>query len=482
MTAEAYQADLHRPALSLPQTYAGEAIATLKLAWPLVLTQLASMAIGVTDVLMLGRLGPDALAAAALGLSLFYMPMMFGFGMSSALSPTLAQTIGADPYGLDPLRRREETTRQLRADFRAGFWAVGLTALPAIAILTFARPLFGLLGQNPELSATAALYVTALLPALPFMLLIGVMRNLFSALSRPRPALVITLLWIGVNALFNWVFIFGHFGFPAMGVIGSGLATTCATLVSTAIMVSAVMLHPATRAVRPFERFLRVDWAKVWRFVMLGFPIGLTLFFEGAVFNAALWLVGLFGADQLAGHQIAINVASLTFQVPLGIAFAQTVRVGYAAGAGDWHAVRRAGHVGQALAFAFMALTAFVMWTWPYEIAGVYLDLGDERSQHAAMFAAQYLAIAAIFQLVDGQQVAAAYGLRGLKDTRLPMWIAGIAYWVIGFPICVMLGFWTDLQGQGVWAGLAFALLVAAALMTWRFEWLTRKHRLGADA
>lgn len=482
MTADAYQADLHRPALSLPQTYAGEMIATLRLAWPLVLTQLASMAIGVTDVLMLGRLGPDALAAAALGLSLFYMPMMFGFGMSSALSPVLAQTIGADPHGLDPLRRRAETTAQLRADFRAGFWAVGLTSLPAIAILLFARPLFGLLGQDPGLSATAALYVTALLPSLPFMLLIGVMRNLFSALSRPRPALAITLVWIGINALFNWMFIFGHLGAPALGVIGSGIATTCATLVSTAIMAAAVILHPATRSIRPFERFVRFDGGKVWRFVVLGFPIGVTLFFEGAVFNAALWLVGLFGADQLAGHQIAINVASLTFQIPLGIAFAQTVRVGYAAGANDWNAVRRSGHVGQLLAFIFMALTAFVMWTWPYEIAGVYLDLDDPRAQHAAMFAAQYLAIAAVFQLVDGQQVAAAYGLRGLKDTRLPMWIAAIAYWGIGFPACVMLGFWTPLEGQGVWAGLAFALLVAAALMTWRFEYLTRKHRLGADA
>ncbi len=482
MTAEALQADPHRSVLTLPQTYLGETIATLKLAWPLVLTQLASMAIGVTDVLLLGYLGPEALAAAALGLSLFYMPMMFGFGMSSALSPSLAQVIGADPHGLDAERRRQETTDQLRAHFRTGMWAVGLTSLPAIALLLFARPLFGLLGQNPGLSETAALYVTAMLPALPFMLLIGVMRNLFSALSRPRPALLITLVWIAVNALFNWVLIFGHLGAPALGVLGSGIATASATLLAAAVMVVTVMLHPATRAIRPFEGMLRFDRAGVWRFVVLGFPIGVTLFFEGAIFNAALWLVGLFGSDQLAGHQIAINVASLTFQIPLGIAFAQTVRVGYAAGAGDWNAVRRSGHVGQGLAFVFMGLTAFVMWTWPYEIAGLYLDINDPRSHQAAMFAAQYLAIAAIFQLVDGQQVAAAYGLRGLKDTRIPMWIAGLAYWVLGFPVCVMLGFWTPLDGQGVWAGLAFALLVAAALMTWRFEHLTRKRRLGNEA
>lgn len=481
MTAEMLQAD-HRPSLRLPSTYAGEIVATLQLAWPLVLTQLASMAIGVTDVVLLGHLGPDALAAAALGLSLFYMPMMFGFGLSSALSPMLAQAIGADPNGLNAALRRPETTRELRAHVRASAWALVFAALPAMGVLLFARPILGLLGQDPALSDTAAHYIYAMLPALPFMLLIGVMRNLFSALSRPRPALVVTIVWIGVNAFLNWILIFGHLGMPAMGVIGSGIATSCATLFSAALLAVLVAFHPATRAIEPFKDLLRFDGTRVWRFIALGFPIGMTLFFEGAIFNAALWLVGLFGADQLAGHQIAINVASLTFQIPLGIAFAATVRVGYAAGAHDWHAVRRAGHVGQLLAFCAMGLTAFVMWTWPYEIAGLYLDLDDPRAAHAAGFAAQYLAIAAVFQLVDGQQVAAAFGLRGLKDTRLPMWIAVLAYWALAFPICLYLGFRTPLEGQGVWIGLALGLAVAAALMTWRFEHLTRKHRLGADA
>jgi MATE family multidrug resistance protein len=476
MTIEAVQAD-HRPSLQLPKSFAGEIGATLRLAWPLVLTQIASMAIGTTDVLMLGRLGPDALAAAALGLSLFYLPMMFGFGLSSALSPQLAQAIGADPHGLDPRLRRSDTSNELRAHLRSALWAVTLTALPAMALLLFAKPVFGLLGQDEALSATAASYVAALLPALPFMLLIGVMRNLFSALSRPRATLVVTLGWIGVNALLNWIFIFGHFGMPAMGVIGSGIATSCATLLSAAVLALCVAWHPATRPLHPFRGVLRFEPRRIWRFIALGFPIGLTLFFEGAIFNTALWLVGLFGSAQLAGHQIAINVASITFQIPLGIAFATTVRVGYAAGAKDWAAARRSGHVGMVITFGVMAVTAFVMWTWPYEIAGLYLDLGDPKAVVAAGFAAQYLAIAAVFQLADGQQVAAAFALRGLKDMSIPAWIAGISYWLVGFPICLALGFWTALEGQGVWAGLALALLVAAALMTWRFERLTRFHR-----
>ena len=476
MTAEAVQG-AHRPSLHLPKTFAGEASATLKLALPLVLTQIASMAIGTTDVLMLGRLGPDALAAAALGLSLFYMPMMFGFGLSSALSPQLAQAIGADPHGLDAALRRPDTSNELRAHFRSALWAVGLAAMPAMALLVFAQPIFGALGQDAMLSETAAHYILAMLPALPAMLFIGVMRNTFSALSRPRPALVVTLVWIVLNALLNWLLVFGHLGLPALGVVGSGVATSCATLLSAGAMAACIALHPATRSFRPFQGVLRFERRRVGRFMTLGLPIGMTLFFEGAVFNAALWLVGLFGPAQLAGHQIALNVASLTFQVPLGIAFATTVRVGYAAGARDWPAVRRAGHVGMAVAFGFMAMTAFAMWTWPTAIAGLYLDLGDPKAIVAAGFAAQFLMIAAVFQLADGQQVAAAYALRGLKDTSVPMWIAGISYWVIGFPICLALGFWMGMEGQGVWIGLAIALIVAAALMSWRFERLTRYHR-----
>ncbi len=192
MTLDALQAG-HRPSLQLPRTFAAEVIATAKLAGPLVLTQVASMAIGTTDVIFLGYLGPEALAAAALGLSLYYMPMMFGFGLSSALSPQLAQTVGADPNGLNPALRRPETTRQLQAHFRTGMWAVGLASLLAIAILQFAHPIFGLLGQNQRVADTASLYIMAMLPGLPFMLLIGVMRNLFAALSQPRPALIVTV-------------------------------------------------------------------------------------------------------------------------------------------------------------------------------------------------------------------------------------------------------------------------------------------------
>lgn len=481
MTVDAFQAD-HRPTLHLPQTYAGEIRETLKLAWPLVLTQMASMAIGTTDAILLGHLSPDALAAAALGLSLYYMPMMFGFGLSSALSPQLAQAIGADPHGLDPARRLPETTAALRRFFRTAMWSVLLASLIAVGILTFARPLLGLLGQAPELSDTAAHYILCLLPGLPFMMLIGVMRNLFSALSRPRPALIITLIWIGVNALLNWIFIFGHLGMPAMGVTGSGIATSIATIFSAGLMAVTVAMHPATRDLEPFRNVLKIDWAGIRAFVVLGLPIGLTLFFEGAIFNAALWLVGLFGAGQLAGHQIAINIASNTFMIPLGVSFAATVRVGYAAGAGDWEAARRSGHVGMGIAFVTMAITAVIMWTWPYQLAGLYMDLSDPKAVAAAGFAAQFLAIAAIFQLADGQQVAAAFALRGLKDTAMPMWIAGIAYWVIAFPTCLALGFWADLEGRGVWMGLAVGLTIAALLMSWRFEHLTRRRRLGAEA
>ncbi len=478
MTAETFQAD-HRPTLELPQTYAAEARETLKLAWPMVLTQLASMAIGVTDIILIGELGPDALAAAALGLSLFYMPMMFGFGLSATLSPVVAQSIGADPGGLDPARRAAATSQALQADFRTALWAIALISIPSLAILVFAGPLLGVLGQKPHLAEMAVSYLSTLMFALPFMLFIGVMRNLFSALSRPRPALVITIVWIGLNALLNWIFIFGHLGMPALGIMGSGLATACATFLGAAAMALTVALHPATRGFAPFQNVLRADWGRIRQFAVLGMPVGLTLFFEGAIFNAAIWLVGMMGEAQLAGHQIAINVASVTFQIPLGVAFATTVRVGYAAGARDWGAARRASHVAMTLSFATMILTATLMWVYPYGLASLYLDLSAPDALAAAGFAAQYLAIAAIFQIVDGQQIAAAFSLRGLKDMRAPMWIAAIAYWAVAFPICVGLGFYTPLEGQGVWIGLAVGLVFAAVMMTWRFEWMIRRQAQG---
>jgi MATE family multidrug resistance protein len=476
----------HRPPsekLHLPETYAGEISAMLKLAWPLVLTQLASMAIGTTDVLMLGQLGADALAAAALGLSLFYMPLMFGFGLSNALSPLMSQAIGADPHGLDPKLRRTDTTNELRVHVRTALWSVLLAALAAAAVLLFARPLFTLLGQDAVLSETAASYIYAMIPALPFMLLIGILRGTFSALSRPRPALIVTLAWIGINALFNWIFIFGHFGFPAMGVVGSGLATSSATIVSFIAMCLFAHWHPATRGLHLFKGVMVFEPRRIARFMKLGAPIGLTLFFEGAVFNASLWLMGLIGTSALAAHQIAMNVCSLTFQVPLGVSFAATVRVGYAAGAQNWAAVRRAGHVGMLLGMVFMGLTALLLLFAPQTIAAQYLNLSDPKAETVLALVAQYLLIGALFQLADGQQVTAAFALRGLKDTRMPMWIAGISYWAIAFPVAWLLAFHTDLAGQGVWLGLSAGIIAAAILMTWRFEHLTRhRGRFGSQS
>lgn len=477
---DAVQADT-RPTLHLPQTYTAEAAETLKLAWPLVLTQLASMAIGVTDVLMLGWIGPEALAGAALGLSLYYLPLMFGFGLISALSPLLAQAIGADPHGLDINRRSEATETALRRHFRTGLWAVIFVGIPAIAMLLFAPFIFRLLNQHPDLSLTASHFIYAMLPGLLFNLIIGVMRNLFSALSRPRPAMTITLFWIGLNALLNWVLIFGHFGLPALGVVGSGIGSSIATIIAAGVMMVAVAKHPATAPLKVGHNIFRIDWEGVWAFIKLGTPIGLTLLFEGGAFNAGFWIVGQFETGQIAGHQIAMNVASVTFQMALGVAFAATVRVGYAAGANDWHAVRRAGHVGMGLALVFMSVAAAIMWLLPYAIADLYLDLNDPKALDAARYAAQFLAIAALFQLFDGLQVASAFALRGLKDTRLPMLIAGFSYWVVGIPCCLALAFWGGLEGAGVWMGFVVSLIVAAVLLTWRFEALTRARKMGHD-
>ncbi|MBV9695173.1 MAG: MATE family efflux transporter, partial [Alphaproteobacteria bacterium] len=208
----------------------------------------------------------------------------------------------------------------------------------------------------------------------------------------------------------------------------------------------------------------------------LGMPIGLTMMFEAMLFNTATILMGTFGAATVAAHQISMNVPSNTFMVPLGIAMAATIRVGLASGAGDREAVRRAGYTALGIGALFMATTSVLLAAFPRQIAELYFSSGQPDSAEAVRLATTFLKVAAAFQIFDGLQVVAALSLRGLKDARAPMWIAGASYWLAGFPVCILLGFGLHMKGFGIWIGLAFALLVAAASMCARFWWLSRER------
>jgi MATE family multidrug resistance protein len=437
----------------------------LKLAAPLALTQLAQMTIMGTDMFMLGHFSTKALASATLGNTIFFFAWLLGFGPASAVSPMVAHILGASP----------NNRAGVRAVARMGLWAVLIVSLPLFVLLQFAKPLLIVFGQQPELAVGAGHFVGAIAFGLPFTLGYQVLRNYSTALSRPTAPLIVMAISILFNATADYALIFGHFGLPRLGLTGSGIASSCSFAFSFLTMLLVVRLTPALNRYRILRRFHRPHWEKLRELFRLGFPIGLTTIFEAMLFNCATLIMGTFGTASVAAHQISLLIPSFTFMVPLGIAMAATVRVGLAAGARDFEAVRRAGYSAIVIGAGFMSLMAVVLWTWPGRIASLWLT-DSASAREVIALAVVFLHVAAAFQIVDGIQVIAALSLRGLKDARAPMWIAGGSYWLAGAPVGLVLAFPFHLKGLGIWIGLAFGLFVAAVNMCWRFRYLNQNR------
>jgi MATE family multidrug resistance protein len=440
--------------------------ATASLAWPLVLTNVAQMALGLTDVIMLGWLGPEALAAGALATNLNFAFLIFAIGLVTATAPMIAIELG----------RRRHSVREVRRTVRQGLWAAVAITLPIWVILWQGEWIFLRLGQDPEISREAARYLRALQWAfLPFLLYI-VLRNFVAALERPLSA-----LWVGgsaivVNALLVWALMFGKFGLPALGLPGAGIGTTITGVLMFAGFAVLVSLDRRFRRYHLFGRFWRSDWPRfreIWR---LGLPIAFTIAFEVTIFNAAAFLMGLISPEALAAHAIAIQIPSLAFMVPLGLAMAATVRVGLAYGAGNPGGVTRAGWSAFSMAIVYSCFTAAIMLLYGRQLVGVFLDLDTPTNLVVIDLAVSFLVYAGIFQIVDGAQALGSGMLRGLGDTRVPMTFAAIGYWGIGLPLGIVLAFWAGLDGVGIWIGLAVGLAVVAVLMVTR--WIMRE-RLG---
>jgi MATE family multidrug resistance protein len=468
MTAELVDIDLSHAGRRVEghglHAWREEAGETLKLALPLIFTQVAQMAIMTTDVIMLGRVGETALASSALGITVFFFCWLFGAGPVAAVAPMVAHILGAKP----------NDRAGVRAVVRMGFWAVLIVSLPLIGLMLVTKPVMLLLHQRPELAAGAGQFTAALCIGLPFSLCYQVLRNFSTALGKPFAPMVVMVAGIAFNFTGDYILIFGHYGMPRLGLTGAAIASASSYAFQFVALLAVVMATPKLRAYRIFHRFFRPHWEKLAEVFRLGMPIGLTMMFEAMLFNSATLMMGTFGAATVAAHQISMNVPSNTFMVPLGIAMASTIRVGLAAGAGDREAVRRAGYTALGLAVLFMATTSVILALFPRQIAELYFASDSAQTAEAIALAAVFLRVAAAFQVFDGLQVVAALSLRGLKDARAPMWIAGASYWLAGFPICVLLGFGLHLAGLGIWIGLAFALFVAALTMCWRFWYLSR--------
>ena len=436
----------------------------LRLAVPLVATQLSQMVILATDTVMLGHFSTNALAAAALGNTVFVLAWLTGSGPAFAVAPMIAHILGDDPGNVVGVRHVA----------RMGLWSAAILSLPLMAYLLFTQNILLGFGEDAGLAAGAARFMSTLCWGLPFAIGFMVLRNFSTALSRPLAPMIVMGVAVLFNAFGDYALIFGHFGFPRLGLLGSGMASAASNIFAFTALLAILLTAPGLRRYRILRRLWRPDWPKLAEVFRLGIPIGLTMIFEVMLFAGAALIMGHFGTATLAAHQIALTIPSLTFMVPLGIGMAATVRVGLTAGAGDKAAARRAGFVAIGAGGFFMSGTALLFILFPHAIVTLWLaDVPANRD--AIALAVSFLKVAAGFQIADGIQGVASQALRGLKDARAPMWIAVASYWLAGFPVCILLGYWAGLKGLGIWLGLAFGLFVAAASLTWRFAWLSRR-------
>lgn len=440
--------------------------ATLRLAGPLAAANLMQMLVHAIDVVFVARLGTVALAASSLSMAMFGLLAWAFSGLTGGVAPLIAAELGRGRHAL----------REIRRSVRMALWLALACGVLGMAICALGERLMLLTGQDPAVAEQAGRFLRVVMFALPPMILANVLRTFVSALGRPYFATLITALSIFVNAAGNYVFVYGHFGAPALGLIGSALSSCVTSLAVLLAYVGAIQQDRRLRRYHLFGRMWRPEWQRLREMVKIGAPIAATILAEAGLFSAAAFLMGRIGEAQLAGHTLALQIAAFCFQIPFGIGQAATIRVGYHYGAGDRAAVGRAGGVALATGVGFMVLTASTMLLAARPILSLYLDLDDPANAPTLAFAVQFMMVAAAFQLFDGLQAVAAGALRGLQDTRVPMLIAIFSYWLPGAAASIGLGFYTPLAGLGVWLGLLISLVLVAALLLHRWS---RRERLG---
>jgi MATE family multidrug resistance protein len=434
----------------------------LRLALPIVLTQLSQMGMAVADTIMAGRFGAADLAGVALGGNIFWPTVMLLGGVIMALVPSVSQLHGGGRHA-----GAGEVVRQ------AGWIALAGGALLVVGYRN-AEAFYRWVGVDPDAVPIAVAYLKALswgtLPLLGYLAL----RYLCDGMSWTLPAMLVAFFGLLVKIPLNYLFIYGGGFVPAMGGEGCGWASALVMWLEF-LVLALVVVRSRMRATGLFSRFSWPDWTRIWRLVKLGGPIGLTTFLEFSMFSVVTLLVGRLGVDAVAAHQIATNVGGLAFMVPMALGMAVAIRVGFNVGAGDLAGARRSGWVALALSLLFALAAALLLYAFRGFVAGLY---SNELAVVAV--AMELMVFVAVYQLVDDTQVTALGALRGFKDTRTPMVIALVAYWSVGLPVGVVLGFgWVELPGfmgvRGFWVGLAAGLSVASVVLIARFSWLSRR-------
>ena len=440
------------------QKYLTEARQLLALAIPVILAQVAQTAMGFVDTIMAGAVSATDMAAVAVGTSIWLPAILFGHGLLLALTPTVAQLNGSG--------RRERIAEQVRQ----AYWLAFFVAILIMVVLWNAGYVIRAMHDiDEQLALKAEGYLHALLWGAPGYLFFQVMRNQCEGLSKTKPGMVMGFIGLLVNIPLNWIFINGHFGMPALGGVGCGVATGSVYWVMFLVMRFWVRRMGGLRDIRMQTRWSPPSRAVLQRLVSLGLPVALALFFEVTLFAVVALMVSPLGIVNVAGHQIALNFSSLMFVLPLSLGVATTIRVGYRLGQGSAEQARVAAWTAQAVGVCMVAITALFTVTFRHQIALLYND-----NPEVVALAAQLMMLAAIYQFSDSIQVIGSGILRGYKDTRSIFFITFIAYWILGLPSGYTLAM-TDwvvprLGPAGFWCGFIIGLTSAAIMMLWRIR------------
>ena len=443
-------------------SWSQEATANLWLAIPIAIGFLAQMAMIFIDNVMVGSLGADYLAAGGLGANLYFTPIVLGMGLLGGIGAVAAHFHGA----------REEEKVAIAG--RQGLRLAVVLVLPMAAVLIAIILALPHLGYDPSVVGMArGLMLWGLIgvpPALGFMAL----RYFVIALAKPRVVTVVTILSLGATAFFNYLFIYGGFGAPKLGVPGVGLSGSIVSWLQLLAVGCYVTFSRSFRQYRVFSHLGRAD-PILWEIVHVGWPIAGSYMFENGLFLITTVLMGFFGAAALAAHTVVIGLCSFSFMVPYAISQAATTRVGHAAGAQNAPAARWSGYVALHMGVIWMSFTAALFLLIPHHLIALYIDLGDPQNQSTLEVALALLPIAALFQIFDGTQAVAGGALRGFKDTRVPMALCFLGYWLIGITAACILGFLLNFGPTGLWFGLALGLAVTALALTWRYHRMAQR-------
>jgi len=431
---------------------------TAQLAWPLVVGQLLTISMNVVDTMLAGHLGQDVLSAVTMGYPIWVVALLIVIGVQLAVTPAVAQRDGAG--------RRSE----VGVIFRQALWIAGGLGVVLFFGLRQAAPLLDLAGVDPAIVPDALGFLDAISWGAPAIALLFTCKNTSDGLSLTRPMVFVSGLGVLVLLPVAWVLMYGKLGFAPMGAAGAGYAHAIVMWMQALTFLAILRKSSAYTEARLFERFDPPDLAVIGRLLAVGVPMGAAIFMEGTLFVVTALVAGSFGKVAASAHGIAINIASVTFMVPLGIAMATTVRVGNAVGRRDAPGVAWSGIAGCTLAFSVQIVAAIGLFLFPEAIAGLYTD-----DQAVLSVAVSLVGLAAVFQLSDGVQALFHGALRGLEDVKVPAAITVVAYWGVGMSVGLWLGKHLEQGPTGLWKGLIAGLSVAGALLCARFVQQARR-------